>query len=588
MGYVGKILNVDLAKRKIKTETLNDVFYRKWLGGYGVGSRTLYNHMAPNEDPLGPGNILGITTGVLTGTLAPFSGSMTVVAKSPLTGYWGDARAGGFFGSELRSAGFDDIFFYGRSEKPVYLWINDGEAEIRDASDIWGKNVRETEKILKEAHNDEKVQVASIGRSGEELSSISAVMTDEGRAAARSGLGAVMGSKKLKAVAVRGTGKILVAHTDRLLEYRKRIIGLMKENPMFDRFATFGTTGGTHLSAFSGDSGVKNWGGSGKEDFPTAEKLSGENVKKYTVRKYACFGCPVGCGALQRVQSGPYACEGHRPEYETLAAFGSMCLNDNVESIIHLNHICNEYGLDTISVGGTIAFAIECYENGIITENDTEGVKLTWGNSDAMVAMTRKLAANEGFGKILFNGVKVASQKIGKGSERFAMHVCGQEIPQHDPRLLTNPYNSTCQLMYVSDATPARHTQSPGIGFASQASGMCMFSGFLTTATEEPPKLSDLVNAVTGWNLTMDDMLVIANRIVTMRQLFNIREGWKPSDFTYPDRILGKLPLKSGPLAGVTIDPDPRRREYYESLGWDPKTGRPSKAKLAELELEAP
>jgi aldehyde:ferredoxin oxidoreductase len=588
-GYVGKILKVNLTTGKISEEALSEAFFRKWFGGYGLGAAILYSEIPAKANPLGPENVVGLTTGVLTGTITPFSGGFTAVGKSLSTGTWGDTRGGGFFGPELKYAGFDAVFFYGQSKKPVYLWINNGKAEIIDASDIWGKTVNETEEMLQEKHKDKRVQVASIGPSGEKLSLISAIMTDQGRAAGRSGLGAIMGSKKLKAVAVRGTGKIPIVDTNKLLALRKALLADMKDNPMFVMFHKYGTTAGTANSAFSGDSPVKNWGGSGKEDFPNAENVSGDSVYKYVIKPYGCYGCPVSCGSLQKVESGPYAIEGHRPEYETLAAFGSMLLNDNVESIIYLNHLCNNYGLDTISAGSTIAFAIECYENGIITKKDTGGIALKWGDHTAIVEMAEKLAKREGFGDVLADGVKVASEKIGKGSEKFAMHVCGEELPMHDPRQrASNPYNMKNALMYIADATPARHTQQPHEGFAMQALGLCFFGGFMSGDDPNTPQTHDILNAVTGWNITKSDMVIIGDRIATMRQAFNIRHGFKPSDFTYPDRVLGKPPLKSGPLAGVTIEKEVQQqvKEYFQSMGWDQKTGKPTREKLIELGLE--
>jgi aldehyde:ferredoxin oxidoreductase len=584
-GFIGKILNVDLTKGKIKEKTLKEVFYRKWFGAYGLGARILYDEIPAKTDPLGPDNIIGLTTGIATGTPVSFSGSFTAVGKSPLTGTWGDSRGGGFFGKELKNAGYDAVFFSGISDKPVYLWINDGEAEIKDAAELWGKNVNATEALLKKKHGDKRVQVATIGTSAEKLSLISAIMTDEGRAAGRQGLATVMASKKLKAVAARGTGKIPLFDREKLREQVKASLAAAQKNPAFLGFRKYGTTMMTHMSALGGDSPVKNWAGSGPDDFPTAEKLSGDNVGKYNVKPYGCSGCPVSCGGLQKVESGPYAVEGHRPEYETLASFGSMCLNDNVESIIYLNHICNDYGLDTISAGCTIAFAIECYENGLITKKDTDGIALNWGAHEAIVAMTEKMAKREGFGDILADGVCVAAQKIGKGAEQYAMHVGGQEIPMHDPRL-AQAYGKKCQLMYIADATPARHTQSPHEGFAFQAAGLCSFGAFLGSIGEGLPQTHDFINSVTGWDVTSEELLLIGDRIAAMRQAFNLREGFKPSDFTYPDRVLGKPPLKSGPLAGVTIHPEIMVAEYFKSMDWDLETGKPSKAKLVELGLK--
>lgn len=583
-GYIGKILKVNLTSGKINEASLDEAFFRKWFGGYGLGVRILYSEIPAKTDPLGPENIVGFTTGILTGTLTPFSGSFTAVGKSPLTGTWGDSRGGGFFGSELKYAGFDAVFFYGKSEKPVYLWVNDGKAKIMNASDIWGRNVNETEDILKEKHGDKRVQVASVGIAGEKLSLSSAIITDKGRAAARSGLAAIMGSKNLKAIAVRGTGKIPIVDKEKLLELRKNLFTTMnvEKKSLAEWIRKYGWCGGTAESVFSGDCPIKNWAGVGKEDLPTAEKISGDNVIKYDVRPYACFNCPVGCGSLQKVESGPYAVEGHKPEYETLGALGAMTLIDDVESIIYLNHICNNYGLDTIEVGSTVAFAIECYEKGLITKDDTGGIELTWGNTEAVVEMIEKTAKREGFGDVLADGVKFASERIGKGSERYAMHVGGQALPMHDPRQITNPYNMKNALMYIADATPARHTQRPHEGFALQATGLCYVIGFFDGGVEE------FVNAVTGWEVTTDDFLIVGDRIATMRQAFNVREGFKPSDFKYPDRVLGKPPLKSGPLAEVTIEKEVEKlvEEYFKSMDWDLETGKPSRNKLIELGLE--
>jgi aldehyde:ferredoxin oxidoreductase len=583
-GYLGNILKVNLTSETIREERLEDDFFRTWLGGYGLGVRVLYDELPARTDPLRPENIVGFTTGLLTGTLTPFSGSFTVVGKSPLTGTWGDSRGGGFFGPELKYAGFDAVFVSGRSKNPVYLWIHDGVAEIRNARAVWGRNVGETEAILKETHGDTRVQVASIGTAGENLSLASAIITDKGRAAGRSGLGAVMGSKHLKAVAVRGTQSIPVANNEKLLELRKKMFATMngEKKAVTDFIRKYGWCGGTAQSVFSGDCPVKNWGGVGTEDFPTAKKISDDNVIKYDRRPYACFNCPVSCGSIQLIEAGPYAVEGHKPEYETLAALGAMSLIDNVEALIYLNHVCNDYGLDTIEVGSTVAFAIECYENGLITKEDTGGIELTWGNVEAFVEVIKRIARREGFGAVLADGVKLASERIGKGSEQYAMHVGGQALPMHDPRQITNPYNEKNALMYIADATPARHTQRPHEGFALQAAGLCYVIGFFNAY------IPAFVNAVTGWDLTADDFIVIGDRIATMRQAFNIREGFTPSDFKYPDRVLGNPPLKSGPLAGVTIENEVQQlvTDYFRSMDWDLKTGKPRKNKLIELGLD--
>jgi aldehyde:ferredoxin oxidoreductase len=337
-------------------------------------------------------------------------------------------------------------------------------------------------------------------------------------------------------------------------------------------------------AVMTGDAPVKNWGGIGECDFPTAYKISDDNVIKYDVASYGCFGCPVACGGLQRIASGPYVVESHKPEYETLAAFGSMCLNDNVESIIYLNHLCNEFGLDTISAGSTIAFAMECYENGLLTQEETDGIALDWGNHSAIVEMTLKIARREGLGDILADGVRVAAHKIGKNSHRYAMHVHGQELPMHDPKFIISPFHERRARMYLADATPGRHTQNPHDGYAMQATGICSFIGWLGTE-DTMPTLSEFISAVTGWTQRQEDLYLIGNRIATMRQAFNAREGLTPRDFTLPDRVRGNPPFTSGPLAGITLSPQKQVQDYFNIMGWDYHTGKPSNNTLRELQL---
>jgi aldehyde:ferredoxin oxidoreductase len=613
-GFIGKILKIDLTHAKIHVKSLKESFYKDWLGGYGLGIRIIYSDITPKIDPIGPGNILGFASGLLTGTLTPLGSGFSVVGKSPLTGTWGDSRAGGFFGSELKFAGFDAVFFYGRSPKPVYLWINDGEVKIKDAEIIWSRDVVETEETLKEIHRDKSVQVSSIGPAGEKLSLISSIITDKGRAAARSGLGAVAGSKNLKAVAVRGTKKIPIENKEDLIEFRRKFIQIVKEErgPYWEYFTKYGTSGSTEMLSLTGDSPCKNWSGAGSLDFPDSAEISDEKVIRYQTRKYACHGCPMACGGYIKVNTSKYMIEGMKPEYETLAAFGTLCLNDNLESILVANDICNRYGLDTISTGSVIAFAIECQENGLITKKDTEGIELTWGNADAIVNITEKIAKREGFGDILADGVKIAAEKIGKGAEKYAFHVAGQELPMHDPKLVPSYGNA-----YVVDATPARHTQGyslyldqlPGIemptfgaehdyhgkGAANaymsrfnhvvNALGVCQFPSNLVVV-EGVPSHADFVNLVTGWNTTMSNLLICGERISCLRQSFNVREGFAPADFKLPGRVIGKPSLTQGPLKGITIEIEDWVKGYLRYANWDQKTGKPSRERLIQLGLE--
>jgi aldehyde:ferredoxin oxidoreductase len=584
-GYMGKILWVDLATGKINEEKLDEKLCKEYIGGYGIGVRLLYNRMKPKADPLGPDNILGLMTGPFTGTPVPSGARYAAVAKSPITGGWGDANCGGYFGPYLKFAGFDGVFFTGISPKPVYLLIDEGKATLKDASQLWGKDAYETEETLETEYGKDS-RVACIGPAGEKLSLIAAIMTDKGSAAGRSGLGAVMGSKKLKAVVARGTMTVAVANKEEIDRLRKEHIqNLQRPSPMnMEVLHKYGTSAMTAGSAHSGDTPVKNWGGVGVKELPDVEGLKPDVLATYVQKLGGCWHCPVQCKAILKEGNGEYKYPAgiRRPEYETQGTFGAMCLNSNTESINMANDICNRYGMDTISAGTTIAFAIECYENGIITKQDTGGIELKWGNHQAMVAMTEKMAKREDVGDKLADGVKVAAQKIGKGAEKFAVHVGGQEVGMHDPKLAF--MGEFAAARYQMDATPGRHTQNFGPSAPSShmvnATGLCMIGyGF----GAGPQKMMEFLNAVTGWNYSLPDVMKAGERIGVLRHLFNLREGinelnWKP----HP-RIIGEPPQKDGPLAGVTADIE---HQIYWCLGyldWQKNTTKPNKQKLIDL-----
>ena len=603
-GYMGKMLMVDLSKNKLKDEVLDEKLGRQFIGGYGIGARILFSRQKAGVDPLGPDNTFGILTGPFTGTPALSGTRHTVVGKSPLTGGWGDANSGGYFGAHLKFAGYDALFFTGISQKPVYLFINNSKAELRDAAHLWGKGTRQTEDILK-SELGRSVEVACIGQSGERLSLISAVI-NRSRTAARSGLGAVMGSKKLKAVAVKGNTKVPLADEKRTKELRKEYLGKLGGHIVW--LKPTGTPFLVVPGVESGDSPVKNWEGVGVIDFSDAKLIGADAVIERRSKRFACYLCPIGCGGYMKEGTGEYKYEAgcRRPEYETIAMFGTNCLNNNIESIIKVNDICDRHGLDTISAGATIAFAIECFENGLITKTDTDGIEMTWGSHKAIVAMTEKLAKREGFGAVLADGVKAAAEKIGKGADQYAMHIQGQELPAHDPK-----QGFHWATTYRLDPTPARHFQGSeelhpegliprfdrksfsGRGEAHKigsnfkhavvCSGMCLF---VYMAMPSVDHMAEFMRAVTGWDVTTDELLKTGERISNIRQAFNVREGLNPLQFKVPDRVLGKPPLKEGPLAGVTVDEDTLVKECLTAVDWDLKTAKPSKKKLLELGLD--
>ena len=610
-GYMGKLLNVDLSSGTLEEEPLDESVCRQYIGGYGVGAYLLYHRMPPRVDPLGPENILGFMTGPLTGTPALIGSRFTVLGKSPKTHTWGDANAGGHFGPRLKFAGFDGILASGISERPVYLFVNEDRAELRDATHLWGKNVSALEEALKSEHGND-VQIVSIGTSGEQKSLLACVVNDRGRAAGRSGLGAVMGAKKLKAIVVKGRLKVPVADAEAIRTLRREY--LEKASSFASSLHEYGTCSGTVASARSGDSPVRNWGGAGPVDFPLgrAEKIGEDAVVALQERRYACWGCPIACGGWVKVGAGQYALSatpdslGHKPEYETLWSFGTDLLNDNLESIVKANEICNEYGLDTISTGATIAFAMECFEEGIISIHDADGLELTWGNDSAIIALAGKIGRREGLGDVLADGVKAAAERIGHGAEQYAIHVAGEELPGHDPRFM--PALATT---YLSDATPGRHTQGggwppPGIKvrgtkskyeYQGQAedfyklmtsmhvvnsAGLCMFGHYVYHIELIPKQLT----AVTGWDYALDDIWEVGERIATMRHVFNLREGHNPLARNVPARMVGQPPLRAGRLKGITVDYETMRREFLDRVGWNPGTAIPSEERLCELGME--
>ncbi|MBN2062034.1 MAG: aldehyde ferredoxin oxidoreductase family protein [Deltaproteobacteria bacterium] len=605
-GYAGKILFVDLTNGTLKEEDMTEELARNFIGGYGIGARILYDRMKPGVDPLGPDNILGFTTGPLTGTDAFLSGRYTVVCKSPVTGGWNDANSGGFFGPELKKAGFDAVFVSGISEKPVYIFIKDGKAEIRDAVNIWGKDCTEALEALIRETGESRLRAAMIGPAGEKKSLISCVINEKHRAAGRGGSGAVMGSKNLKAVAVRGTGKISMSDPGEVKKVNSGILDALKNGPgseLAGIFGEFGTGSGTGHMALIGDTPVKNWGGVGIVDMgnESAEKLGTPAYdSKYKTKKYACNNCPLGCGAHYRVDDGKWPLgETDRPEYETLGAFGAMLLNSDIESIMKCNDICNRYGLDTISTGATISWAMECYENGLVTKEDTDGIDLSWGNADAIVGMTQAIADQTGFGKILALGSSGAAKKLGKGAE-YLQTVRGIELPMHDPKFLPG-----LSRVYNLDPTPARHVKggyammeipaSPEVKYRLEGkgeldaqatyameilntSGMCQFG----TLFMPPDANQRLMAAVTGWDFTQEELSRTGKRILNMRYAFNLREGQRLDGNIIPARSVGEPPQKEGPLKGITIDYKLLASQFCENAGWDKESMMPTRDSLVE------
>ena len=615
-GFFGKILWVDLSEETFKEENLPEEINRQYIGGYGLAAKIIYDNMPAKADPLGPDAILGFFPGLLTGTVAPLSGRYMVAGKSPLTGTWGDANSGGFFGPEIKKCGYDGILFKGIASSPKYIAIIDDKKQILDASDLWGLDCVETEEKLESKHG--KVQVASIGQAGEKLSLISGVINDKGRAAGRSGMGAVMGSKKLKAIVLKGNKKIPLVNKDALLKYTKEYNEAITNasSGLLMAFKAYGTTAGNVLMGNSGDTPIKNWGGSASEDFPVNKlnNISPMALDKFKQKAYGCFSCPVRCGAIMKVSEVGIE-ETHRPEYETCASFGPLILNEDLMSIFTLNEMCNRACLDTISAGATVAFAIECYENGLINKDDTGGLELTWGNSKAVIELLKMIINREGIGDILANGCKIASEKIGKGSEKYAITSMGQELGMHDAK-----YYRSLGMSFAFDPTPGRHTTAsldmvgggpiakggliegfilprkfkrPGndrneahkmiasIVQVTSSLGLCYFSSMFRRYP-----IFELIKAIVGWDMTIDEMIKTGLRIQTLRQAFTLREGVDIISNKLPGRVVGDPPFETGPHKDKTIDYQSEYKGYCEKMGWNPENGYPLKETLNDLDLD--
>ncbi|MFX1356742.1 MAG: aldehyde ferredoxin oxidoreductase family protein [Promethearchaeota archaeon] len=614
-GYFGKILCIDLTNESINEEKIPNHLYQQYFGGYGLACRLIYEKMPSKTNPLSPEAIIGFFPGLLTGTVTPLSGRYMTAGKSPLTNTWGDANSGGYFGPEIKNCGYDGILVKGAADDPKSFMMINGEKKFLDASDLWGLDTVETENRIKMMYKN--VKVSCLGTAGEKMSLISGIVTDKGRIAARCGLGAVMGSKKLKALILKGSEKVTIADKEALLIATKGYNNETKNSNAVTIYKNLGTSGLNFAAGQAGDSPVKNWGGTSIDDFPTEklQKISGEVLNKYKQKEYGCFSCSVQCGGILRVPELGLD-ETHIPEYETCAAFGYMLLNDDPLSLIKVNDMCNRAGIDTISTGATIAFAIECYENGILTKNDTDGLELTWGNSKAIVEIVNKVIKRDGFGDILADGSKKASEVIGQGSEKYAMHSMGQELAMHDAKFF-----KSLGMSYAFDPTPGRHT-TPSIDFmamgplikpdgliegfslpkrwkragedryeaqkiavglkqATNALGLC---DLLYVYQKYP--LREVIKAVVGWDLSIDEICKVGYRIHTLRQAFTIREGIIMANNEIPGRAVGNPPFESGPHKGKTIDYKEDYKGFCKKFGWNTENGYPLKESLIELNLD--
>ncbi|HHV56375.1 MAG TPA: aldehyde ferredoxin oxidoreductase family protein [Firmicutes bacterium] len=606
-GYMGRVLRVDLTQGAIEQVELSEEEARTYIGGSGLGAALLYRETGPETDPLGPDNLLLFFTGPLTGTKVFTSGRYAVVTRSPLTGIWAEADAGGKFGPRLKAAGFDGIAIKGRAAAPVYLYVDDGRAELRPAAGLWGKDTYVTEELIREQTAPD-VSVACIGPAGENQVLIAGIMSEgsHGRAAGRAGVGAVMGSKNLKAVAVRGSQRVKVARPAELESALKAFAPGLVEASRGRHL--YGTAGGVVSTEKIGDFPLQNWR---RGTWPEgAAKISGQVMAETMLTgRYYCDRCPIGCGREVKADTPWGHVEGAGPEYETIGMLGGMCLVDSLPAIAYGNELCNRYGLDTISTGAAIAFAMECYEHGLITAADAEGLELTWGSAAAMLGLIDQIAHRRALGALLAEGTVRAAKKIGGLAPEFTVHSKGLEFPAHDPRT----YNSLA-LGYATSNRGACHLQGfthglelsltmPDLGFpeildrfAAEQKGamtaamqnlMSLFDSlkvckFLLWGGAKPHHVVEWLNLVTGWELDVASFIHIGERLFNLKRLYNVRLGVSRKDDTISPRI---LTLKKGGGAGDNLPPLGRMlSEYYEVRGWT-EEGIPRPETLVRLGL---
>jgi aldehyde:ferredoxin oxidoreductase len=606
----GRILEIDLSSGQVKTSTLDPDIQRKFVGGSGLAARLFLDRVPPDTDPLGEKNTLFLMAGPLAGTTFPTSSRLLAAFKSPQTGIWGQASAGGDFAAQIKNAGYDGILIMGKSSKPVYLLIEDDKVEIKDASDIWGKDCYETTDILKERHG-KKTDMLEIGPAGENMVKFANMMNGKWGSTSRCGGGAVMGSKKLKAVAIRGTGKVVPASPDGFEEARKTALAKAKESVISQALTAAGTAMGVEVNAMTGVLPVKNYT-KGDGNYLAPKLTGGAITAQYLTKPHACFTCPIACKRTVKVAEGPYAIEeGPGPQYETVGAFGSLLDIDDLAAVIKMGEMANRYGMDSISCGGTMAFAMECFEKGLIASKDLDGGQLRWGNPDDVLAMMDKIAKRQGFGDVLAEGSRSAAKKIGKNAEDFTIEIKGLEFALYDVRgshghglgfMMSN--RGACHVASEIGKIESSWTTWPEIGIPggydpkadegkgelnvtcenvamlSNSATMCQFALMTMSITD----LVDALKAATGFDYTLDELMECGARIWMLLRGLNNLMGITSADDRMPKRLL--TPTTEGGAAGSKIDVELLLKDYYKYRGLD-SNGRPLKEKLEALGLGA-
>ena len=605
-GYAGKILHVDLTTGKTYTEPLNEDYAKKYIGGIGLGMRLWLDNSKAGVDPFSPENPLVLATGPTSGTIWPTGGNgHAFVAKSPQSYGIGESKSHGSFGTELKRAGYDAVIFHGKAEKPVYVWIDDDSVQLLDASHLWGKSPAETEDMIKEELGDYYIRVAAIGPAGEKLVRIACIINEKSRAAGRCGMGAVMGSKNLKAIAVRGTHDVTVAKPDEFLEFVKEFHERMK-GPATKKYRTLGTPENVLVHNALHCMPTRNYNNA---HFEAAEKVSGEYLnERYVAKIIGCSSCAMRCEHVCVVNEGPYKGAMARVEYEPLWALGPYCGIDRLDAIIKGSELCNYYGMDSISAGVIVGFAMDCYENGILTQKDMDGIEARFGNHEALVKLLEKMGKREGIGDILAEGVKFAAEKIGKGAEKLAQHIKGVEVTGYDLRCL-----KTAALGFAVSFRGADHNRHGAYAFDVKGKFnrlkyekgrakavkdiedvytiidsliICKFSR--GTYYKEFEDLAKLYTLVTGWETTPEEMRLKGERINNLARVINVREGLGRKDDTLPWKVMNMPIPDEGPSKGAYVtkeELDLMLDDYYEVRGWT-RDGVPTPEKLKALGMD--
>ena len=651
---MGHILEVNLSTGEIAKKAVPERVYNQVLSGKGLGAWYLYKNIPAGASPLGPDNILGFVSGALAGTGAPMCGRWMVVTKSPLTGGWGDSNCGGSFSPAIKKCGVDAIFFKGTSAKPVYLYMDDETCELRDAAKYWGMDAVEAEEKLIEDNKKNKAapKAAVIGTAGEKLSLISGICNDGGRIAARSGVGAVMGSKKLKAVVLAGNNNIDCHDKEKIIEYSRKltakikkayppklmtgntfsilgsVLGMLPKSMPMDGSTNigplnkWGSSVNTVMGVHSGDGPVKNWGGCPKDVKTLAKDYNPDRLVPRETKKYHCSSCTLSCGSIisiNDIYNGEFA-HTHKPEYETLNAFGALLANNNLESVLYINELLNRAGMDSISAGHSVAYAIECFENGLINTFQTGGLELKWGRHENIIKLVKMMIAREGIGDKLADGVKKAVENFGWDTGKYAMHIGGQEPGLHDPR-----QDLQLAVHLVTEAAPGKHTIGSSATYGNMAiwdicswapvakpagkkearipneklgvvstaaacytmlvdgAGGCYYGQIMGTNNW---KIVDYLNAASGLAMTGDEYMEIGRRIQILRTMFNIKHGITPTDRRLPPRMEGDPPLKNGPLKNAAINTQAQVKYHWQAMGCDPSSGEPLEATIEKLGIK--